>query len=193
MPKTALLVALASLLGIAPEPPGALLTSGMQLVYEADGKENPPWTVESVKDTTIAGVTTCRAMVIRMDATRPPERRNWCTRGDSLLAWDAAAQAFRALRPLAEGMRVVVQGARGTMSRYSTRAAQEQIISGMQFNVVQTVVVTDDSSGKLIRRLREFYAPGLATATSGVFEVPDTTQPGGFRIQTSFKLVRIVR
>jgi hypothetical protein len=192
MPKLILLSALALVFAFD-VPPGSLLTPGMQLVYEADGKENPPWTVVSARDTALGGMTACRAMSIRTDAARPADQRLWCARGDTLFTWDAATKTHRQLRPLAEGQRLWAQGARGSRMRYANRAAQEQTISGFNLNVVQVVMVTDDSTGKEIRRLREFYAPALATATSGVFEVPDSTVPGGWRMTTSFKLVRITR
>ncbi len=193
MPKIILFSALAVALAMADEPPGALLTPGMQLVYESDGKENPPWAVVSVRDTVLGGMTQCRMITLRMDSTRPPDVRPWCARGDTLWAWHDATKSHRQLRPLGEGQRLWAQGARGSRMRYANRAAQEQTISGQSIPVVQVVMITDDSAGKEVRRLREFYAPGLATATSGVFEVPDSTVPGGWRMTTSFKLVRIVR
>ena len=64
-------------------------------------------------------------------------------------------------------------------------------MSGIRVRVLETVVVTRDSTGRQVRRLREFYSPALATATSGVFEVPDSVRANNWLIQSSFKLVRI--
>jgi hypothetical protein len=190
MPKLILFCALALVL-FADAPPGSLLTPGMQLVYEEDGEENRPWTVLHARDTVLGGMTQCRVIALQMDgrATAP---RLWCARGDTLWAWNGDTKTHAARRPLGEGQRVTLSGPRGTQFRYANRAVQEQTISGVQLKVVQVVMVTD-SAGKEIRRLREFYAPALATATSGVFEVPDSTVPGGWRMTTSFKLVRITR
>ena len=166
----------------------------MQLVYESEGKESPPWLVVSVKDTSIAGIDECRVMVLKADPNRAEETRRWCARGDTLWTWDAASKSLKAIRPTGEGMNLQVIGANGSMSTYNTRSGIEQFVSGTRIPVVETVVTTRDSLRRTTRRLREFYAPGLATATSGVFEVPDSTpRSGGWRIVTSFKLVRIDR
>jgi hypothetical protein len=193
MPKIVAVLAFTVVALLAPDAPGSQLTTGARLYYESGGQEGPPWTIVSVNDTTLGGMTACRAIVLQMDAARPAERRNWCTRGDTLFAWDTSAKAHRPLRPIGEGMRMEVPIARGGVVRYETRSFLDQTVSGTPVKVIQTVVITRDSTGRPRRRLREFYAPGLATATSGVFEEPDTAQAEGWKIQSSFKLARIVR
>ena len=173
------------------DSPGSALTTGMQLVYSSADAESPPWKIVSVSDTTIGGMSSCRVIVLRMDSARPPERRNWCVSGDMLLSWDTTSRSLRPIRPVGEGMSLEVPGARGSRSSYTTRSALEQTVSGIRVRVLETVVVTRDSTGRQVRRLREFYSPALATATSGVFEVPDSVRANNWLIQSSFKLVRI--
>ena len=72
--------------------------------------------------------------------------------------------------------------------RYETGAVAEEVIGGLRIAVVATTVTTIDSSGRPKRRLRERYAIGLATATGGVFEVPDATAPDGWRAEQAFEL-----
>jgi hypothetical protein len=190
MPRFLLFVALAA--ALLADRPGNQLTQGMQLVYSSGDTENPPWTILSVRDTVLGGMTSCRVVALTT-GTRPLERRLWCSRGDTLFAWDSAGSSHGVLRPIGEGMSVVASGARGNRLQYETRSALQQTVSGVTVDVIQTTLVTSDSARRPIQRLREFYAPSLATATSGIFEVPDSTVSGGWRTQTSFKLVRIVR
>jgi len=175
------------------ESPGGLLTPGMQLVYSSGDQESPPVTVVSVSDTTIGALTSCRTIALNTGSGAPIEHRKWCIDADVLLAWDTVARALRPIRPVGEGMNLVVPGPSGRRSAFATRSPLEQTVSGIRVNVVETVVVTRDSAGRQVQRLREFFSPGLATATAGVFEVPDSTQRGGWRMQSSFKLVRITR
>ena len=42
-----------------------------------------------------------------------------------------------------------------------------------------------------MRRLRERYVLGLATALGGIFEVPDPARPGQWTVQQEFVLARI--
>jgi hypothetical protein len=58
-------------------------------------------------------------------------------------------------------------------------------------DVIPTTVTTFDSTGQIVRRLRERFSVALATATGGVFEVPDTTQSSGWRTIQRFELVAI--
>ena len=60
-------------------------------------------------------------------------------------------------------------------------------------HVVPTTVTTRDTTGRVLRRLRERFAVSLGTAVGGVFEVPDSSQAGGWRVEREFELVRIVR
>ena len=76
----------------------------------------------------------------------------------------------------------------GDTARYHTSQAGEEVVSGRRLRVIQTEVLTVDSLGRPKRRLRERYAPGLATATGGRFEVPDPSAPGGWRTEQEFEL-----
>jgi hypothetical protein len=190
-----MIAARAVLLGLAAavlgEPPGRLLAPGMQLTYSAAGVETPPWTIDRVADTTIAGVSQCRLIVVRIAPERAAESRPWCVRGDTLLVWDPALNAHRPLRPLGARMTMEIRGRAGSTSTYVTADAAVETISGLKVDVIPTAVTTRDSTGRLTRRLRERYAHGLATATGGVFEVADSTQPSGWRSTQAFELVRI--
>ena len=59
------------------------------------------------------------------------------------------------------------------------------------FDVLFTTVTTRDSTGRVTRRLREQFAPALLTAVEGTFEVPDSTQAGGWRVLSQFRLTGI--
>jgi hypothetical protein len=61
-------------------------------------------------------------------------------------------------------------------------------VSGRVIPVLVTTVTTLDSLGRPVRRLRERYAIGLATATSGTFEIPDSGTTGVWRPQQMFEL-----
>src|SRR5690349_20435529 len=94
------------------DAPGSLLTQGMQLVYSSGDQETPPWMITSVRDTTIGALSTCRVISIARP-TRPLETRQWCQGADMVLAWDTATKSLRPIRPIGEGMSLVVPGARG--------------------------------------------------------------------------------
>jgi hypothetical protein len=49
-------------------------------------------------------------------------------------------------------------------------------------------VLTLDSAGTAVRRLRERYAPALGTALWGAFEVPEGS---GWKVQQEFRLTAI--
>lgn len=187
MPRIAISLAIAAL--ALSESPGSALTTGMELVYSVADTENPVQ-VMSAADTTIGGIAACRVIVLRR-AGESDERRTWCASGDMLLAWDTASHALRPIRPIGEGMSLDVPIGR-ERSSYSSRSALEQTVSGVRYRVLETVVITRDSTGRQVQRVREFFAPALATATSGVIEVPDSARAGSWRIQTAYKLVRIM-
>ena len=178
---------------------GRLLGTGTRLWYTSGGREGDPWTVERiVHDTTLGDVEGCAVIHLRTSPTQAsPEIRNWCVRGDSLFAWDATEQIHRLLRPVGANMSVRVQSARGGSVTYSTGPATEwrYVDDAISIGtvVVPTVVVTRDSTGRVIRRLRERYALSLATAVSGIFEVPDSTRADGWREERVFTLTRIGR
>ena len=74
---------------------------------------------------------------------------------------------------------------------YETGAASEETIGTLRIPVIATVVTTRGSDGRPKRRLRERYAISLATATGGVFEVPDPAAPTGWRTEQAFELREI--
>jgi len=188
MPKIVVYAAVAVLL--ATDAPGSALTSGMQLQYSVTDRDSLTWSVVSVADTTIGGLTSCRAIVLRLPDGLS-ERRNWCAAGDIVLAWDTLTHALRPNRPIGEGMSLDAPGDHGARLSYSTRSALDQAVGGRRFKVIETIAVNRDSNGRPVQRWREFFAPALAMPTGGVLEVPDSGRAGNWRIQTSYKLVRI--
>jgi hypothetical protein len=178
---------------------GRLLGTGTRLWYSSDGKEGDPWTVERiVHDTTLGGLDRCAVIQLRTSPSQTtPEIRTWCVRSDSLFAWDAAQQSHRLLRPVGANMTVTIPSPRGGSATYTTgtmeewRYADDAISIGTR--VLPTEVVSRDSTGRVIRRLREHYALSLATAVSGVFEVPDSARTSGWREERAFTLTRVGR
>jgi hypothetical protein len=73
--------------------------------------------------------------------------------------------------------------------RYETSAIERDRGDGFDVDVLPTVLLTLDSAGRPVRRLRERFSLGLATATSGAFEVPDSASPGGWRVTQEFVLI----
>lgn len=163
----------------------------MELVYASGGTENAPWVVEARRDTAIRGAR-CSIVSMRTSPTQPTERRFTCLSNDSLLVFEPGSVNPRLLRPVGSSMKAEVRG-RMTIATYETATAHADTISGVVLNVVPTTVTTRDTTGKPLRRLRERFAVGLGTAIGGVFEVPDSSQASGWRIEREFELVRIVR
>jgi hypothetical protein len=84
--------------------------------------------------------------------------------------------------------------ANGSKVRYEVGGTGQERVPGLNVDrvpVVFTMVTTTDSLGRPVRRLRERYAIGLATATGGEFEVLDSTAPEGWRVEQRFKLREI--
>ena len=112
---------------------------------------------------------------------------------------DARSGMARPARPLGARASLEVAQPNGGRVRYETGdVAEERInveVSGTvmpnDIPVLPTTVTTFDSTGKVVRRLRERFSIGLATATGGAFEVPDSTQTGGWRVVRRFELVAI--
>ena len=173
------------------QSPGSQLVPGMELVYASDGEEIPAWTVESRRDTAVSGAR-CSIVAMRTSPTVATEHRFTCLSHDSLLVFDPASSNLRLLRPVGSSMKAEVRG-RATVAVYETAASHADTISGVVVSVIPTVVTTRDTTGRVLRRLRERFAVGLGTAIDGVFEVPDPQNAGGWRIEREFELVRIVR
>jgi hypothetical protein len=183
-----LLLALAT--SAAAQAPGSRLVAGMELVYASGGAENTPWVVESKRDTAISGAR-CSIVSIKTNPTQAAERRFTCLSNDSLLVFDPGSLNLRLLRPVGSSMKAEVRG-RVTVATYETSTQHADTVSGVVLQVIPTVVTTRDSTGRVLRRLRERFAVALGTAVGGVFEVPDSTREGGWRVEREFALVRIV-
>jgi hypothetical protein len=175
----------------AAQTPGSHLASGMELVYASGGAENAPWVVEARRDTSVSGAR-CSIVSMKTNPAQPPERRFTCLSNDSLLVFDPGSLNLRLLRPVGSSMKAEVRG-RVTVATYETATTHADTISGVVLDVIPTVVTTRDSTGRVLRRLRERFAVSLGTAVGGVFEVPDSTRSGGWRVEREFELVRIVR
>lgn len=175
----------------AAQAPGSQLVAGMELVYASGGTEIAPWVVETRRDTAVRGAS-CSIVMVKTNPSQPTERRLMCVSNDSLLVFDPGSLNLRLLRPVGSSMTAEVRG-RATVATYETAATRADTISGVVVNVVPTTITTRDTTGRVLRRLRERYAVGLGTAVGGVFEVPDSSQANGWRVEREFELVRIVR
>ena len=173
------------------QSPASQLVAGMELVYASRDGEITPWIVEARRDTAVSGAR-CSIVSIRTNPSEPTERRFTCLSNDSLLVVDPATLNLRLLRPVGSRMRAEVRG-RATVATYETATPHADTISGVVLHVVPTTVTTRDTTGRLLRRLRERFAVSLGTAVDGVFEVPDSSRAGGWRVEREFELVRIVR
>ena len=176
---------------LAAQSPGSHLVAGMELVYASGGNEIPPWVVEARRDTSVSGAR-CSIVSIKTNPAQPTERRFTCLSNDSLLVFDPGSLNLRLLRPVGSSMKAEVRG-RATVATYETAAAHADTISGVVLHVVPTTVTTRDTTGRVLRRLRERFAISLGTAVAGIFEVPDSSQSSGWRTEREFELVRIVR
>jgi hypothetical protein len=169
------------------------LRPGLKLFYVSGGVAQPVWTVDSVTHDVVVGERRgCARIVMR---TRPdqgvPEVRVVCLGGDTLYAWNATAKELRVQRPVGPAMSFEFRQGNGNVVRYVTSDAGRAAVSGRSFGFVHTSVLTHDSTGRLVRRLRERYAIALGTALDGVFEVPDSTAAGGWREIQRFALTRL--
>jgi hypothetical protein len=173
--------------------PGSALESGMTLTYGSGGREQPPWTVDSVhRGLSLGGRSGCTRIFLRTRPDQPSTPpRVACRGGDTLFAWSATASEWRAERPLGSGMMLRVTQPSGATLEYTTSQLGDTTISGHRFAFVHTAVVTSDAQGRVVRRLRERYAVALATALGGVFEVPDSATTGAWRESQRFDLIRV--
>lgn len=174
-------------------PIGGDLRSGTELVYASNGRPQPPWSIDSaLTGLVLDGRTGCARILRRRPSPAPAEESRHCISGDTLFGWSARDSLWRPQRPVGLDMRMSFPRPGGDTVRYHTSQAGEEVISGRRIRVIQTDVITVDSLGRPKRRLRERYAPGLATATGGRFEVPDASAPGGWRTEQEFEL-KIIR
>jgi hypothetical protein len=175
--------------------PGALLRPGMQLIYSSNDQDQPPWTIDSVGiyHGGQAGEECARIYQRRRPGQTRSEPSILCLTNDTLFSWDSVG-GFIPQRPVGPGMVMEFIRANGSKVRYEVGGTRQERVAGLkvdQVPVVLTTVTTSDSLGRAVRRLRELYAVGLATATSGEFEVPDSTAPEGWRVEQRFKLREI--
>lgn len=177
-----------------PEP-GGLLRPGMRLVYYSDGQAQPPWMIDSIAVIPAPGPDSrCAAIHIRRQPTQAQaDQTRLCLTRDTLFNWDNARQDWVPGRPTGPGMRLSVPRRVGGTMEYQTDSMSVDSISGRLIPVLHTTVTTLDSLGRPVRRLRERYAIGLATATGGTFEIPDSGGPGIWRPQQVFELRTIAQ
>ena len=178
-------LALVLLAGLASD-----LRPGMQLVYASAGRDQAPWVIDVVeRGLALKGDADCAKLGIRRraDQTEADESR-LCVESQTLYAWDVTARDWVAQRPVGPLMQLTFPRPNGDRVRYETGALAEEVIGAHRVEVVITTVTTTDSSGQPKRRRRERFAIGLATATGGVFEVPDAAAPAGWRAEQVFEL-----
>lgn len=166
------------------------LRPGMELVYASAGRDQAPWVVEvlerglPLKD----GADCARLGIRRQPARTDADESRLCVEGLTLYAWDETTRGWVPQRPVGPDMQLTLPRPNGDQVRYETGAVGEETIGARRIEVVATTVTTLDASGRPKRRLRERYAVGLATATGGVFEVPDASAPDGWRAEQTFEL-----
>lgn len=166
--------------------PGALLANGMERVYAAGGKESPAWVVEHVAVGVARGGQAAASRVrVRKEG---PAEETWLAEVDGYLLEQRADGTWKKSRPVRSGLAL-----RDGAAEYRCGTVALETIGGVKVPVVHTVVTFFGDGGKAVRRLRERYAVGLATATGGVFEKADAAAPGGWRRAMAFELTRIVR
>jgi hypothetical protein len=169
---------------------GELLRVGTTLVYSSGGVETA-WTIDSLaSDTTLGDRSGCVRMRLRLGPTAPQSTRAFCADSGRLLTWDDRLQQHRAARPLIANGSLAVRST-GSVSVFETGDFAADTISGVPIDVIPTTITTRDSTGRVVRRLRERFSVQLLTATRGVFEVPDPAQQRGWRVERQFDLVRV--
>lgn len=170
---------------------GARLLPGMQLVYSSEGVQNA-WTVDTVAtDTTLGGRSPCVRIRLRTRSEGPPETRAYCTDSTTMFTWDERSGQHRPSRPLSAGGALELRQRDNGNALFESAVSMVEQIGAVSLEVIPTTVTTRDSTGRIVRRLRERFSVGLATATGGVFEVPDSSQPRGWRTVRRFELVAI--
>jgi hypothetical protein len=166
------------------------LTKGAQLFYFTDGRAQPPWIVDSVQTgQSFRPNADCASMTIRRTPSdTKPERSRVCVSGDTLYRLEAGKKDWKAARPVGPDMTLLMVTARGDSILYETGALGEDLISGDAIPVVSTTITTVDAKGQRRRRIRERFAVSLATATTGVIELPDPAAPGNWMVKHNYSL-----
>ena len=154
---------------------GSVLVPGMQLVYSSDGVESPPWMIDSVVTFTDGGRACVRIRLRTSPAQASPEARAHCADSSTMSNRHEPTGQWRSARPLRPFVLMELRQANGVLVAYEAaepvveRISFERIASGQKvltdIEVIPTTVTTRDSSGKVVRRLRERFSVALATAT----------------------------
>lgn len=165
------------------EQPGAALRAGTTLTYEAAGARTE-WQIDSVR---LDSVPHCGTVWLTRGAAA--ERRQQCVL-DGMLSERQRDGRWTASRPLQPGLERITTRPNGGSVRYRTGAAGVDSISGVGYPVIETEVITFDSTGRAVQRLQERYSIGLTTATWGRFERP-AEGSGGWQLATEFRLIRV--
>ncbi len=171
-----------------PAAPGAGLAPGLELVYASGADTQPAWRVDSLaQGVAHEGRKGCARIVLRTGAAAA-DARLLCRAGDTLLTWSPRVNRWVLQRPVGPGLTLEVARGAGGVTRVETTATGCDEVGAARVATVVTAIVTTDSTGRAVRRLRERYAPALATATWGVFEAPDG---GSWRVEREFTLVAL--
>jgi hypothetical protein len=189
-----LLLVVQTVLMSAPPRIASGLQPGMLLIYASEGRDQPAWTIELVETgLPLKDRADCARLRIRRQPppAPAPEESRLCVENLVQYGWSAAQSVWLPQRPVGPDMTLDLPRPNGEVVRYATGKVTEEVVGTRRVEVVETTVTTTDASGKPLRRLRERYAVGLATATGGRFEMPDAAAPGGWRDQQVFELREI--
>ena len=169
------------------------LRVGMVLEYTSNGASQPRWRVDSLRlGAAWGGRDSCVILKLAVGDSMPSIQERIVRReGDVQVGWDRLTSSWRPQRPLAPGRTVDVPRPRGRVMRFTVEGTAVDTVSGRRYATLITTAVTVDSLGRATDRLRERYAPSLATAVGGVFERPDSTAASGWRVEREFRLARI--
>ena len=187
-PEGLVLLFVLALFSQQPPRPGAALVPGLQLVYTSGADTQPVWTIDSVDwNRPHEGRGGCSRVVLRTGA--PAVDVRWlCRSGDTLLSWTARNKRWSPQRPLSHSVTLILPRPNGGHTTYDVAAVECDVVGDARIATVVTTIVQSDSAGRAVRRLRERYAPSLATATGGIFEVRNGDT---WEAERNFKLVAL--
>jgi hypothetical protein len=187
-----LLVLFAVSAGAQQQRANVQLVAGLELTYAANGTPSPPWRVESVeRDVSLGGRTGCLRVRYAPGGPRAgADVRVTCEADGIIFAWDSTRATWRPSRTVRVSSSLDISSG-ANVNSYATFSFRVDTVGVHPVRVLETHLVTKDSTGKPVRRLSEFYSPALATATWGKFERPDPSVPGGWKVEQEFKLVAI--
>ena len=132
-------------------PPGSALRPGMALVYESDGKPQPPWAVLAVTvDAPLKDGAVCTIVQIRRAPASPAPEARLCVEGGTLLQWSDTQKVWQQQRPVAPGRTLTLKRPNGETVVYETGMASQVTVGAAIVPVVSTTVTTLDASGRPI-------------------------------------------